>query len=63
MSANNQLQSAGDYNLDGALIIGSSGKGINVIDQIGEFNIYQSLDSPFMSGNIMITDSSGITEI
>ena len=63
MATNNQLQSAGDYNLDGALIIGSSGKGINVIDQIGEFNIYQSLDSPFMSGNIMITDSSGITEI
>ena len=59
----NSLQSAGDYNLDGALIVGSSGRRVNIIDQVGELNIFQSLDSPFMSGNIMLTDNSGIAEL
>ena len=63
MAHNPHLQSAGDYSLDSALIVGSSGKRVNVIDQLGELNIYQSLDSPFMSGNIMLTDNSGIAEI
>ena len=58
MPKNTQLQSAGDYNLDSVLIVGSSGKRINVIDQVGELNVYQSLDSPFMSGNILLYDSS-----
>ena len=62
MASNNQLQAAGDYHLDGALIVGSSGRRVNVIDQVGELNIFQSLDSPFMSGNIMLTDSDGIAE-
>ena len=63
MADSNSLQSAGDYHLDGALIVGSSGKRINIIDQLGELSIYQSLDSPFMSGNILLTDSSGIAEL
>ena len=63
MTTNTQLQAAGDYNLDGALIVGSSGRRINIIDQVGELNIFQSLDSPFMSGNIMLTDNSGIAEL
>ena len=46
----NVLQAAGDYELDGALIVGSSGSSINIIDQLRELNIYQSIDSPFMSG-------------
>jgi len=62
MAVTNQLQAAGDYVLDGCLIVGSSGRRVNIIDQVGELNIYQSLDSPFMSGNIMLVDSSGITE-
>ena len=62
MTTATQLQSAGDYHLDGALIVGSSGKKVNVINMIGELNIYQSLDSPYMSGNIMVTDASGIAE-
>ena len=32
MPKNTQLQSAGDYNLDSVLIVGSSGKRINVIE-------------------------------
>ena len=53
----NVLQAAGDYDLDGALIIGSSGQKINIINQLIELNIYQSIDSPFMSGNIVLADA------
>ena len=59
----NIYQNAGDYTLDGVLIIGSSGEKINVISQVRELNIYQSIDSPYMSGNIMIADAQGVAEI
>ena len=59
----NELQAAGDYNLDGALIVGSSGQTINIIDQLRELNIYQSIDSPFMSGNIVLADAAGVAEL
>ena len=59
----NVYQNAGDYTLDGVLIVGSSGEKINVISQVRELNIYQSIDSPFMSGNIMIADAEGVAEI
>ena len=59
----NILQAAGDYELDGALIVGSSGSSINIIDQLRELNIYQSIDSPFMSGNIVLADSAGVAEL
>ena len=36
-----RLQKAGDYILDGALIVGSSGARINVTDQVRELNIYE----------------------
>ena len=62
MADKNTYQNAGDYTLDGILIVGSSGEKINVIDQVRELNIYQSIDSPFMSGNIMIADAEGVTE-
>ncbi len=59
----NELQAVGDYNLDGALIVGSSGQKINIIDQLRELNIYQSIDSPYMSGNIVLADSAGVAEL
>ena len=59
----NTLQAAGDYDLDGALIIGSSGQKINIINQLIELNIYQSIDSPFMSGNIVLADAAGVAEL
>ena len=59
----NVYQNAGDYTLDGVLIVGSSGEKINVASQVRELNIYQSIDSPYMSGNIMIADSKGVAEI
>jgi len=58
-----RLQKAGDYDLDGALIVGSSGQRVNVISQVKELNIFQSIDTPYMSGSIMLTDSSGVAEI
>ena len=63
MADRNVLQAAGDYDLDGALIIGSSGRRINIINQLRELNIYQSIDSPFMSGNIVLADSAGVAEL
>ena len=59
----NVLQTAGDYDLDGALIIGSSGHKINITNQLIELNIYQSIDSPFMSGNIVLSDAAGVAEL
>ena len=59
----NVYQNAGDYTLDGVLIVGSSGAKINVGAQVRELNIYQSIDSPFMSCNIMIADAEGVAEI
>ena len=49
-----RLQKAGDYILDGVLIVGSSGARINVADQVQELNIYESINSPFISGNLLI---------
>ena len=57
-----RIQKAGDFILDGVLIVGSSGIRINVVDQVQEFNIYESIDTPYISGNLLISDSSGIAE-
>ena len=57
------LQHPGDFLLDGVLIVGSSGVEVEVTELLKELNIFQSLDSPFMSGNIMIEDGSGLAEV
>ena len=59
----NTYQNAGDYTLDGVLIVGSSGEKINIYSQVRELNIYQSIDSPYMSGNVVIADAEGVAEI
>ena len=63
MADKERLQAAGDYDLDGALIVGSSGQRINISNQVLELNIYQSIDSPFMSGNIVFSDAAGVAEL
>ena len=63
MADKESLQAAGDYDLDGALIVGSSGQRINISNQVLELNIYQSIDSPFMSGNIVFSDAAGVAEL
>ena len=57
-----RLQKAGDYILDGVLIVGSSGARINVIEQVQELNIYESIETPYISGNLLISDSGGAAE-
>ena len=59
----NVYQNPGDYTLDGVLIVGSSGEKINVYSQVRELNIYQSIDSPYMSGSVVIADAEGVAEI
>ena len=58
-----RLQKAGDFILDGVMVVGSSGARLNIIDQVQEFHIYQSIDTPYISGNIMIADSAGVAEV
>ena len=57
------LQHPGDFLLDGVLIVGSSGVEVEVTELLKELNIFQSIDSPFMSGNVMIEDGSGLSEV
>ena len=47
------IQAAGDYDLGEVAILGSSGVIVNITQQVQELNIFQAIDSPFMSGNIM----------
>ena len=53
----------GDYILQYVGIIGTSGEKINIVDQITELNIYQSIDSPNMSGDIVIADNDATAEV
>ena len=63
MADREALQHPGDFLLDGVLIVGSSGVEVEVTELLKELNIYQSIDSPFMSGNVMIEDPSGLAEV
>ncbi len=58
-----RLQSPGDFFVDGVMIVGSSGLRVNVTDQIRELNIYQNINSPYMSGNLLLADSQGVAEM
>ena len=51
----------GQSELDVVLIVGSSGmrKEVSAID--AEFNLYQNLDSPHMSGSILLTDGDDLS--
>ena len=57
------LQHPGDFLLDGVLIVGSSGVEVEVTELLKELNIFQNIDSPFMSGNLLIEDGSGLAEV
>ena len=56
------LQSAGDYDLTGALLVGSSGNMVGCLEQILELNCFQSIDTPYMSGSVIISDADGTFE-
>ena len=63
MSDRERLQGPGDFILDGALIVGSSGLRVNVIDQLIQLNIYQDISTPYITGNLLLSDSSGVAEL
>ena len=63
MSDRERLQGPGDFILDGALIVGSSGLRVNVIDQISQINIYESIETPYITGSLLLSDSSGVAEL
>jgi len=58
-----QLQKPGDYRLGTALVVGSSGLQINIKHLITELSIFQDINRPFMSGNMIIQDGRGIYEL
>ena len=51
----------GQFELDGVLVVGSSGARKEISALITEINIYQSLDSPYMSGHLMMNDSDDVS--
>ncbi len=57
------LQHPGDYILDGMLIVGSSGVSVEISKLLQELNIFQNIESPFMSGSILIKDGAGLAEV
>ena len=50
----------GDYALDGVVISGSTGRQIDVTDQVLELIIYEDIESSSITGSLLIDDSSGI---
>ena len=57
------LQRAGDYRIGTALVVGASGMQVNIKHLIAEVNIYQDINTPFISGNMVIQDARGIYEL
>ena len=62
MAQKDVIQAPGDYILTGPLIVGTSGEMINVAQLLQEINIYQSIDTPYLSGSMLISDSAGVYE-
>ena len=60
--ATETLQHPGEFILTGPNLIGSSGEQININGLVLELNIYQNVDNPFMSGNILMNDAKGLYE-
>jgi len=63
MADKETLQHPGDYILGGMLIVGSSGVSIEISKLLHELNIFQNIETPFMSGSILIKDGAGLAEI
>ena len=62
MPEKNTLHKAGDYILEGPLMAGSSSENFSFQDLVSEINIYQDIDSPYMSGSIFVTEAAGLYE-
>ena len=55
------IEYPGHYELDGMLVVGTSGLRREISSVVQEINIYQSLDTPYMSGQIVLTDADDVS--
>ena len=55
-------QQVGDFYMDDVVILSSTGTSYNIQSQIIEINIYESIRTNTMSGNIVIEDGTGMIE-
>lgn len=53
----NDLEFAGAYRLRNVYLYTSSGERIEITDTVGELNLYSNIYSPFLTGNIIFTDT------
>ena len=63
MAQRDNVQGPGDYDLGQVAILGSSNNIVNITEQVQELNIFQSIDSPFMSGNLLLNDATGVGSV
>ena len=54
------LKYPGHVELDGILVIGTNGLSREISSVVQEISIYQSLDTPYMSGTILLTDADDV---
>lgn len=54
------LNVAGQYSIDAIEIIQANGLAIDVRDQVNHITIYEDMFSPFMSGNLIMVDSTDL---
>ena len=62
MAGTEQTYKPGDYILSFVGIIGTSGVTKNITNLVMELNIYQSIESSMMTGDIVVTDNAGLAE-
>ncbi len=62
MAVKEDFQKPGDYILEGPMLVGGSGEMYNFDQMVQEVNIYQDLDTPYMSGSIFVIDAAGMAE-
>ena len=51
----------GQYELDGLLVVGNSGVPTEIGNLVQEISIYQSLDTPYMSGSLLLNDADDVS--
>ena len=56
------LEYPGHYKLDGILVVGTSGLRREISSVVQEISIYQSLDTPYMSGSVFVQEAAGLYE-
>jgi hypothetical protein len=61
--ANDLIQQSTDFNINELSILSKGGKKIDVREMFEELNLYDSILTPVRSGNILIRDTQGLSEI